>query len=298
MTLSSTYPQEKILFIVNPVSGSGRQKRIEALIGKYLDKSSYQPTVVFTEAKGHAFDLAMEAVKERVAVVAAVGGDGTVNEVAKGLVGSGVALAIIPTGSGNGLARHLKLPMNVKRAIGIINRGKRQKIDTASMNGSFFVNVAGVGFDAFVARKFEQSEKRGFFSYFSISTSAYNAYKPKKYIITIDGEVYKRRALMVSFANSSQFGNNTTVAPKATLDDGLIDVCIMRKLPFWKITLLSPLVFTGQFDKTPYLEIIQGKEVVVKRKKGKYVHLDGDPGKEDKTFTIKVHPLSLQVIVP
>ncbi len=298
MTDSSIYPDENIVFIVNPVSGAGRQKRIREVVDRYLDKSKYNSKVLFTEARGHASTLARQAVEQGAAVVVAVGGDGTVNEVGQGLVESDTALAIIPTGSGNGLARHLKLPMNFRKAIEIINQGNRQKIDTATLNGSLFVNVAGVGFDAHVARKFEQADKRGFFSYFSISTAAYRKYKPKKYTISIDGKVFKRRALMISFANSSQFGNNTTIAPKASLDDGLIDVCILRKLPFWKIILLSPLVFTKKFDKTPFLEIIQGKEVIVKRRKGKYVHLDGDPGKEGKTFTIQIHPLSLQVIVP
>lgn len=296
--VSPTYPDERILFIVNPVSGSGRQKRIGGLIERYLDKTRYQPRIHFTEGKGHATELARTAVTEGVTMVVAVGGDGTVNEVGQGLVGSKTALAIIPTGSGNGLARHLKIPMNFRKAIEFINQGKRLTIDTATLNGSFFVNVAGVGFDAYVARKFDQATERGFFSYFSISTSAYSRYRPKKYTIMVDGRVYIRRALMVSFANSSQFGNNTTIAPKASLNDGLIDVCILRKLPFWKITLLSPLVFMKQFDKTPYLEIIQGKEVIVTRKKGKYVHLDGEPGREDKVFTIQVHPLSLHVVVP
>ncbi|MBE0648555.1 MAG: diacylglycerol kinase family lipid kinase [Bacteroidales bacterium] len=294
----STHPVKKIVFIVNPISGSGKKSDIAKVIGRYLDASRYSSSVFFTETRGHATRLARDAAEAGANVVVAVGGDGTVNEVGKGIVGTETAIAIIPTGSGNGLARHLRLPLNYRRAIGIINRGKRETIDTATMNGAFFVNVAGVGFDAHVARKFEKAEKRGFLSYFSISTSAYNRYKPKKYTLIIDGITYKRRALMISFANSSQFGNNTTIAPKATLNDGLIDVCILKKLPFWKITLLSPLVFTKQFDKTPYLEIIQGREVIVKRKKGRYIHLDGDPQEEGKTFAVIVHPLSLQVIVP
>ncbi|MBL7137372.1 MAG: diacylglycerol kinase family lipid kinase [Bacteroidales bacterium] len=298
MTTPATYPKERILFVVNPVSGSGRQKKIGKVVEKYLDNSRFSYEVLFTEEKGHASRLAREAVEEGASVVVAVGGDGTVNEVGQGLVGTDTALAIIPTGSGNGLARHLRLPLNFRKAIRIINQGNRQKIDTATLNGALFVNMAGVGFDAHVARKFEQATGRGFFSYFSISTVSYRKYKPKKYKITIDGKVVRRRALLISFANSSQFGNNTTIAPNASLDDGFIDVCIVRKLPFWKIILLSPLVFTRKFDKTPYLEIIRAREVIVKRKKGKYIHLDGDPRKEGKTLTVKVHPLSLQVIVP
>lgn len=298
MTLPDTYAPGHIVFIVNPVSGTGRQKRIGGVIEKYLDRSKYSFTIHFTDSRGHATILARQAVAGGAKVVVAVGGDGTVNEVGRGVVGSNAAMAIIPTGSGNGLARHLKLPMNFRKAIGIINRGYTRTIDTATLNGAFFVNVAGVGFDALVARKFAEAERRGFLSYFSISTSAYSRYQPKKYFITIDGRQYKRRALMISFANSSQFGNNTTIAPKASLDDGLIDVCILKKLPFWKITLLSPLIFTKKFDRTPYLEIIQGKEITVQRKKGKYVHLDGDHGKEEKTFSVNVVPLSLHVVVP
>lgn len=298
MISASQHTGEKIVFIVNPVSGSGRQKRIGKYVDMYLDKSRYRAEIFFTEAKGHAVGLAKEAVRGGAVVVVAVGGDGTVNEVGQGVVGSEAALAIIPTGSGNGLARHLGIPMNFRKAIQVINSGKRKPIDSATLNGAFFINMAGVGFDAYVARKFDLAEKRGFLSYFSISTSSYRKYRPKKYKIRIDGNLFKRRALMVSFANSSQFGNNTTIAPKALLDDGLIDVCILRKLPFWKIALLSPLVFTRKFDKTPYLEIIQGKEVVVERKKGKYVHLDGESGKENKTFSIQVHSLSLHIVVP
>ncbi|MBN1200022.1 MAG: diacylglycerol kinase family lipid kinase [Bacteroidales bacterium] len=289
---------EKIVFIVNPVSGSGRQKGISSYVDKYLDNSRYRSEIFFTENRGHAVELTREAVRRGAAVVVAVGGDGTVNEVGRGLAGTDTALAIIPTGSGNGLARHLGLPMNFRKAIQVINKGKRNTIDSATLNGVFFINMAGVGFDAHVARKFDVSEKRGFLSYLSISASSYKRYKPKKYKIRIDGKLLKRRALMVSFANSSQFGNNTTISPRASLEDGLIDVCILRKLPFWKIALLSPLVFTKKFDKTPYLEIIQGKEVEVERKKGKYVHIDGEPGKENKTFSIQVHPLSLHVVVP
>jgi len=289
---------EKIVFVVNPISGSGHQKEIGKYIDKYLDKSMYHPEIFFTESRGHAVELARQAVQEGAGIVVAVGGDGTVNEVGKALVGTATALAIIPTGSGNGLARHLGLPMNFRKSILAINGGNRKRIDTATMNGSFFINMAGVGFDAHVARKFDAADKRGFISYLSISTSSYKHYKPKKYKIRVDGKLFKRTALLVSFANSSQFGSNTTIAPKASLDDGLIDVCILRKLPFWKIVLLSPLVFMKKFDKTPYLEIIQGREVLVERKKGKYVHLDGEPGKENKTFSVQVHPLSLQVIVP
>ncbi|TSA25773.1 MAG: YegS/Rv2252/BmrU family lipid kinase, partial [Bacteroidetes bacterium] len=221
MNTEAKYPSERILFIINPVSGTGhqekRQEKIEEVIEKYLDKSRFSHQVVNTEEKGQASRLARHAVLEGVSIVVAVGGDGTVNEVGQSLVNTTTALAIIPTGSGNGLARHLGLPMQFRRAIEVINHGNRKKIDTATLNGSLFVNVAGVGFDAHVARKFDQTSKRGFFSYFHIATSSYKLYKPKKYTITIDGQTIQRRALLISFANSSQFGNQATIAPHASV---------------------------------------------------------------------------------
>jgi len=292
------FPDRRIFFIVNPISGSGKQRAIERLIEKHLDLNSNSFKVVFTEYRGHATELTREAISDGAGIVVAVGGDGTVNEVGRGLVGTETALAVIPTGSGNGLARHLGLPMNFRRAIEVINRAKRKKIDTATLNNRFFVSVAGVGFDAHIARKFDQTTKRGFISYFNIATSSYRNYKPRSYKISIDGQMVKRKALFISFANSSQFGNNVSLDPGAEIDDGLIDVCIVKKIPFWKAILISPLFFIKKFDKTPYIEIIKAKEVILKRKKGKYVHLDGDPGKEGKSFIIKVHPLSLQVIIP
>ena len=207
-------------------------------------------------------------------------------------------LAIVPAGSGNGLARHLKIPMNLKNAINIINRENIRKIDTATINDQLFVNVAGVGFDASVAKKFAVAGKRGFSTYLRITTDSYRNYEPKQYTLIIDGKVYKRRALLISFANSSQFGNNTVIDPSASVDDGFIDVCIVGKMPYWKAFFLAPLLFLKKFDQTRYIEIIRAKEVILKRKKGKSIHLDGDPQNMGKELTMRINPLSLNVVVP
>lgn len=289
---------ERILFIVNPISGIGKQKGIEALIGESIDKSRFTTEVVYTRASGHATEISSKAASDGFDIVAAVGGDGTVNETAAGLVGSATALAIIPSGSGNGLARHLKIPMNLKRAIDVINTGKRIQIDTATINDQLFVNVAGIGFDAAVARKFSVAGKRGFSTYLRITTSSYRDYEPKQYHLVIDGKVVKRRALLISFANSSQFGNNTSIDPAASVTDGYIDVCIVGKVPWWKAFFIAPLLFLKKFDQTKYIEIIRAKEVVIKRKKGKNVHLDGDPKTMGKELTMRINPLSLKVVVP
>jgi diacylglycerol kinase family enzyme len=158
--------------------------------------------------------------------------------------------------------------------------------------------MAGVGFDAKVAKEFAKSGKRGFGKYFSIATTAYTHYKPRKYRMVIDGQEITRKALMINFANSNQFGNNTSIDPNAKLNDGFIDVCIVSKVPYWKTMFVAPLLFMKRFDHTSYVEIIQAKEVELLRKKGKSGHLDGDPFIAGKNVHLKIQPLSLKVIIP
>ncbi len=296
--MTSEQKQKRILFIINPVSGIGRQKKVERLVGGLLDPERFHTGVAYTDAPGNATEISRKAALDGYDIVVAVGGDGTVNETASGLVGTDTALAIVPAGSGNGLARHLNIPMNLKRAIRMIGTGKIEKIDTATINDQLFVNVAGVGFDASVAKKFAVAGKRGFSTYFKITAGSYKNYKPKQYTLIIDGKTYKRRALLVSFANSSQFGNNTSINPSASVSDGYIDVCIVGKVPEWKTIFLAPLLFLKRFDRTRYVEIIRGKEVTLIRKKGKSIHLDGDPMIMGKELSIKINPLSLNVVVP
>jgi diacylglycerol kinase (ATP) len=280
MGMSEGFLPKRILFVINPISGVGKQKSVEKLIGERVDKSRFSAEIAYTNAPGNATEISRKAAGDGVDIVVAVGGDGTVNEVASGLVGTSTALAIVPAGSGNGLARHLKIPMNLKSAIDVLDTGTVQKIDTATINDQLFVNVAGVGFDA------------------SVAASSYKDYKPKQYSLLIDGKLIKRRALLVSFANSSQFGNNTSIDPAASVNDGFIDVCIVGKVPEWKTIFLAPLLFLRRFDRTRYVEIIRAKEVILKRKKGKNIHLDGDPKIMGKELSIKINPLSLNVIVP
>ena len=289
---------KKILFIVNPISGTQKKKRIEKWIEEGLDKSQFRSSIIHTTHAGHATEISKKAVEDGVDIIVAVGGDGTVNEVGQTLIGSSTALGIVPTGSGNGLARHLKIPFNFTKAINVINKGNVRKIDTATVNDKVFLSVAGVGYDAFVARKFSKAAKRGFISYFRIITAEYPKYTPKKYELEIDGKKITRRALLVTFANSNQFGNNTSIDPKATIDDGYIDVCIVRRIPLLLIPFYVPLLFTKTFHRTHYIEIIKAKEVRIVRKKGKTIHFDGDPFKMSKTLDMKINPLSLNIIVP
>ena len=296
--IEPTQPLKKILFIINPISGQRKKKEIEKWIGTELDKTQFDPVVVHTTSPGHATELSQKAVVDGVDVVVAVGGDGTVNEIGQALIGSSVSLAIIPTGSGNGLARHLKIPFNFKKALGVINQGKIKKIDTATINNKVFLSIAGIGYDAYVARKFAKAGTRGFNTYFRIVSGEYPMYRPRKYKIEIDGKTITRRALVVTFANSNQFGNNASIDPGASLDDGYIDVCIVRRIPLLLVPFYAPMLFMKTFQKTQFIEILKAKTVTITRKKGRAIHFDGDPFTMGKKLEMKINPLSLQVLVP
>ena len=290
----------KIRFIVNPASGSirSRSKGIEQLIEQHLDKKLFDPEIIFSPAPSMLQTLSREAADQGIDVVVAVGGDGSVNGVARGLIGSKAILGIIPMGSGNGLARHLNIPMNAARAIEILNSGKTILIDTISINDNQFVSIAGVGFDALVADRFAQSGSRGLLTYLKIVTRTYPFYKPQKYLLDIDGEMVKRRALFISFANSDQFGYNFSIAPTADITDGLMDVCIVQKIPIFKAPQIAHLLLAKKIDKSNYVEIIKAKQVFLCRGKNEVINIDGEPVFLSRNLSLKVNHLALRVVIP
>ncbi len=287
----------RAVFIVNPFSGVGRQKAIEKHLRQQLDHDKFDYEIIYTERQHHATKICENAISKGVELVVAVGGDGTINETARPLVGKEIPLGIIPSGSGNGLAHHLKIPVEVTKAIKLINQKYTKKIDTAEVNGQLFLSIAGVGFDAFVAKKMSREKKRGFFKYLLITVSEYLSYRPKKFTLLVDGKKMKRKALFISLANSDQFGNNASIAPHAKIDDGMIDICIMKKFPLWKSIILAPMLFNGKIDRSPYVEIFRAREVDIKQKH-KRINLDGESVKLSHKLSIKVLPQSLTVIVP
>jgi diacylglycerol kinase (ATP) len=290
--------KKKIRFIINPISGVSRKKVIEEEIKENIDTAKYDYEIVYTKAANHATELSREAAEKNYDVVVAVGGDGSLNEVSKGLIGTRTVLGIIPAGSGNGFARHMKIPFHTVNAMKVINDGNSVRIDTIKINNETFISIAGVGFDALVAKKYAKAGKRGFWSYLKIITQEYVTYKPKKYILEIDGKKIEKKALLIAFANSSQFGYNTSIAPDADMQDGLLDVCIFEKAPLLETPFITNLLFMKQIDKIKYVEIIKGRNITVKRKRNKIVNIDGEPAKVGKDLTISVIPMSLNVIVP
>jgi len=279
----------------------------EKFVDKFLDIEKFEYDIFFTEESGHATELCKEALKNNYDIIAAVGGDGTLNEVGRALIGTDTQFAIIPAGSGNGFALHLGVPLTLKGALNVINKGKVQKIDTVTIkadpNGTdekkseIFISTAGVGFDAQMAYEFNAIANRGFWGYIKATARNVFTYKVKEYELNIGERLIKTKAFVVAFANSSQYGNNATISPHAVLDDGLVDVCIVRKFPMYKVFAMVYRVFSKTLHKSRYMEIIRAPKVILKGESD-ILHIDGDSVKLSKEFEVKVNPLSLNVIVP
>jgi YegS/Rv2252/BmrU family lipid kinase len=218
---------DQIIFIINPVSGVMEKDNIIDIIDQEFHNINYK--IHFTESTGHAAAICREETDANTFI--AVGGDGTINEIAGVIKDTDKVLGIIPSGSGNGLARHLHIPMGIKKAVRLIKERNVKKIDTASINDHTFVSMAGVGFDGLIASKFSKCKRRGFIAYLKIVTEQYPKYKPGKYTLHFDDHEEKVEALFITFNNSDQFGYNAAIAPHASASDGLLDICIAQKPP-------------------------------------------------------------------
>lgn len=287
----------KIIFIVNPKSGTGKFKHINNLITQHLDETQFEIFVEFTKYAGHAFEMAKE-FKDKYDIIGVVGGDGTINEVVKAVVNYNVKLALLPAGSGNGLARTLNIPMKPDKAIKIINAQKFLSIDTVTINDKYFVNVAGMGFDAHIGYMFDNAKTRGFLSYIKITFKEFGKYKPVNYKFIIDGVEYNKKAFLICFANSTQFGNNAHIAPLAKIDDGIIDIAIINKFPLIASVSLAVRLFNKKLHKSKYYERLQGKNIEVISKEKLLIHIDGEPCFFNQNINMQINPKSLNVIVP
>ncbi len=288
--------RKKILFIINPKAGTKSKTHLPQLIQQHIDSAQFEIQITYTKAPAHATTLAKEAVENGVDIVIATGGDGTVNEVMQGLLHSDTALGILPFGSGNGLARFLGIPMNHVQALQFINKAKSITIDTCTLNEHAFVNVAGTGFDAHIGNVFSQSKGRGFSTYIKLSVKEFYKYKPQEYQLTINGETLVRKAFMISFANTSQFGNNAHIAPEADIQDGLVDVCIMKPLSMLDLPKVVYAIFNKTIHQSNYVEIIKCENATIERVASDAIHIDGEPHIAAKNLEIKVVPGSLKVL--
>jgi YegS/Rv2252/BmrU family lipid kinase len=288
--------KKKILFIINPISGVGKQKIVEIQAEKILDKSICDFEFAYTNGPKHATELAYHATRQ-FDIVVAVGGDGTINEVASGILNSSTILAVVPTGSGNGLARCLDIPLNISRALKVINTGSVRKIDTVTINEHMFVNLAGIGFDAEVGYLFANYGKRGGLSYVKIVANELRKYKPQHYTLEWDGKRASFDAFLISFANSTQYGNNALIAPKALVDDGLLDVCVLKKFPLVLSPILAVQLFSGTINDSPYIHSFQTKQLTVYSGNDSLkIHVDGEPLFTSGILNIKINHRSVRIL--
>lgn len=287
----------KILFIMNPKSGVGSKESIPELIDKNIDKELFDYQIANTEYAGHATELAKQAVEDKVGIVVAVGGDGTVNEVGKALINTDTAIGIIPTGSGNGLARHLAIPMNVKKSLQILNQACIHKLDYGIINGIPFFCTCGMGFDAFISMKFAEAGKRGVVTYVQKVLEEGIKYEPQTYDIEDNEGVHHYKAFLISVANASQYGNNAYIAPQASMSDGLLDIIIMEPFDIIDAPQVAIEMFNKTLDKNSKIKTFKAKRIHIHRKEEGVIHYDGDPIMAGKDVEIKLVSKGIKVVV-
>ncbi|AKD05739.1 diacylglycerol kinase [Pontibacter korlensis] len=288
----------KIRFIINPTSGPKSRIDVPARIQELLDHARYSYDIVYTTHAGHAPELSHEAANAGVEVVVAVGGDGTVNEVARGLLNTEAALAILPRGSGNGLARHLEIPMGIEGALRILNQGHITTIDSGEINGHPFFTTAGIGFDAYISSVFAGNKKRGLQTYVELVMKEVRSFKHLPVKASINGNDLDTDCFVMAFANAAQYGNNAYIAPEADIQDGLLDVCLVRRLDLVKALNLSYCMLTKQLANADSAEYFKTEYVTVKTEEPMLYHADGDFMGKAQEFEVKMLPLSLKVLVP
>lgn len=289
--------KKKVLFIMNPISGAKKKAAIPEMIEKYIDKDVFEYAIAKTEYAGHATEIAAKAAQEGVDIVVAIGGDGTVNEVGKGIVNTNTALSIIPTGSGNGLARHLAIPLNVKKSIEILNQTTIKSLDYGLINNIPFFCTCGMGFDAFISMKFAEAGKRGPITYVQKILEEGLSYEPQTYEIEDDEGIHKYKAFLVSVANASQYGNNAYIAPQASMSDGLLDVIIMEPFDILEASHVAFEMFNKTIDKYQKIKTFKAKRILIHRKQAGVIHFDGDPIMADADIEVKVVNKGIKVVV-
>jgi len=286
----------KILFIINPISGVGKKRNLPALIEKNIDKSLFDYTISTTEYRKHAKQLAYQSAMDGCDVVCAVGGDGSVHEVGTALIGTNTKLAIIPAGSGNGLARHLKIPLNIEKAIRNINQMNSLKIDTVLVNDKPFLNAGGYGLDAVIAKKFNEANKRGFSNYIKLVAKEFVKYNPVNVTIDINGEVKQLPVLLCTIANASEFGNGFCVSPKSDVTDGKIELCLLKPFSVWNAPKLAYQFFRKKSDRSRFSEIISFEKARITLT-NQVAHYDGEPFDVRSVLNVQVVPKSLNILV-
>jgi diacylglycerol kinase (ATP) len=297
--LEKLFPKTRICFIVNPNAGVQHQKRIRESIEKHLDHTRFHYKIEETTHVGHGTDLAKKAAAEGWEIVVAVGGDGSVNEVAAGLLHTESALGIIPAGSGNGLAMHLGMGRNIDKAMQKINHSEVKLMDCGYLNGRPFVNMAGVGFDGLVSHLMRGKAKRGFYTYFFKSLEAGLTYVPRMCRIILDGKIIEEKCFTIAIANGPMYGYNFQIAPDAKLDDGHFEVVLLKDAPKWKYFVAVPETLSGRIYEADFVEHYSAKSVEIQMELPEnFAHIDGEGIKVNGHLKFEMAANALKILVP
>lgn len=288
--------KKKIVFILNPISGTHNKVVIPQMIASRLDKDKFDYQVKLTEYAGHAADIAKQCAKDNIDIVVAIGGDGTVNEVARSLTHTNTALAIIPCGSGNGLARHLCIPIDIKKSIDIINQCNIEELDYGIINDLPFFCTCGMGFDAFISLKFAESGKRGPITYVENVLKEGLKYKPETYEVIDETGAKKYNAFLIACANASQYGNNAYIAPHASMSDGLLDVIIMEPFTAFDAPQISFDMFNKTLDKNSKIKTFKTKSIRIHRNGPGAIHFDGDPIMTGEDIDVRIENRGIRIV--
>lgn len=294
----------KLAVIVNPISGAGgrrdaRRARTE-LAQSLAREHGMDAQVLVSEFQGHARQLAEAAVAAGIPRLLAWGGDGTLNEVASAVAFRDAIVGIIPSGSGNGLARELGIPLQPRDAFAVALNGRERRIDVGEIDGRLFFNVCGIGLDARVAHEFatHTTTRRGFSRYLEITCRELFRYSPDEHTVVVNGAMVRSRALMIAIANGRQYGNGALIAPAAIVDDGQLDVVVIDDRPAWRALTQIHRVFLGQIGRVPGVTIVRGGEVAITSVRPMVFHVDGEPVVGGTTLRARVQRQALRVLVP
>ena len=290
--------RKKLLAVINPISGTANKQYIPETITEVMDESKWDVMIRFTQRPGHATDLAKQAIKQGYYGVLAIGGDGTINEVAAALRDSDTALGIIPNGSGNGLARPLNIPIDVKRALEEINNDRIEQFDYCMANQHPFFCTCGVGFDAHVSAKFAESKKRGPMSYLKNTLVEYLRYRSEEYSIETADQVLTERAFVIACGNASQYGNNAFITPNASMQDGLIDVTLIQPFTPLDTAVLGILLFTKHIDQDTNIQSFRTPSLTIHRPKAGVMHIDGEPMMMEADIEVKCIHNGIKIFLP
>ena len=288
--------KKSILFLINPKSGVQNKRALPELIVSNIDKRRFDFSIMETKYVAHATELTLEAVAQGVDAVVAVGGDGTVNEVARALAGTETALGILPCGSGNGMARHLGIPLELKKAVEFINSSQKIAVDYGKINGQPFFCTCGIGFDALVSNSFAKGRNRGPLGYFQNMLIDWLNYEPEVYEVETEHSSENYKAFLIACGNASQYGNNAYIAPRASMRDGLLSVTVLEPFSSLDVPVILGNIFGHRINSNSHVKTFDSRWVRIKRKKAGVVHFDGEPTEMDAELFIEIVGGGLNVL--